>query len=240
MKAKRVPMSAGDLALDCTIMQPVVCPLCGTRRARRGCPALGQQICAVCCGTKRLVQIQCPSDCAWLASAREHPPAVVVRQQQRDLGLVMQFVRDFSQRQSQLFFLINTFLVRYEPPEFQPLIDDDVVEATAALAGTFETASRGVIYEHRPASLPAERLAAALKPILAEAGHGLGSAFERDAAVVLRRVGDAVRDVRALDQGNRRAFLDLLGRVITQAPRAGAADADAEAEPPEASRLIVP
>jgi hypothetical protein len=221
----------------------VVCPLCGTRRARRGCPALGQQICAVCCGTKRLVQIQCPSDCAWLASAREHPPAVAVRQQQRDLGLAVQFMRDFSERQSQLFFLINTFLVRYEPPELQPLIDDDVAEATAALAATFETASRGVIYEHRPASLPAERLAAAMKPMLAEAGHGAGSAFERDAAVVLRRIGEAVGDVRALDQENRRAFLDLLGRVITKSSRDGAPGtraASADAEPPEPSRLILP
>jgi hypothetical protein len=187
------------------------------------------------------VQIECPSDCAWLASAREHPPAVVVRQQQRDLALLVQFMRDFSQRQSQLFFLINTFLVRYEPPELQTLIDADVAEATAALAATFETASRGVIYEHRPASLPAERLAAALKPLLVEAGHGAGSAFERDAALVLRRVEEAVRDVRALDQENRRAYLDLLGRVITKTPNADTPGTHATgAEAAEPSRLIVP
>jgi hypothetical protein len=218
----------------------VVCPLCGTRRARRGCPALSQQICAVCCGTKRLVQIQCPSDCAWLASAREHPPAALVRQQQRDVGLLVQFMRDFSQRQSQLFFLINTFLVRYEPPELQELIDADVAEASAALAGTFETAARGVIYEHRPASLPAERLAAALKTVLAEAGRGAGSAFERDAAAVLRRLAEAVRDVRALEQDNRRAFLDLLGRVISKTPDGGGPEAGAETGAAPASRLIVP
>ena len=134
----------------------MLCPLCGTRRARRGCPALGHQICAVCCGTKRLVQIACPSDCAWLASAREHPPAVVVRQQQHDVGVLLQVMRDFNERQSQLFLLISTFLVRYEAPELQPLIDDDVAEAMAALAATFETSARGVIYEHRPASLPAD------------------------------------------------------------------------------------
>ena len=218
----------------------MVCPLCGTRRARRGCPALGQQICAVCCGTKRLVQIQCPSDCAWLASAREHPPAALVRQQQRDVGLLVQFMRDFSQRQSQLFFLINTFLVRYEPPELQALLDADVAEAAAALAGTFETASRGVIYDHRPASLPAERLSGALKTVLAEAGRGAGSAFERDAAVVLRRLAEAVRDVRALEQDNRRAFLDLLGRVISRTPDKGGPDAGPDAGSAPPSRLIVP
>ena len=201
----------------------MLCPLCGIRSAKRSCPALGQQICAVCCGTKRNVQIQCPKDCAYLASAREHPAAAVVRQQQRDVGLMMQSMRDFNERQSQLFLFINTFLMKYQPPELQALIDDDVVEAMSALAATYETASRGVIYEHRPASLPAQRLVTALTPVLAEAGQR-GSVFERDAAAVMRRIERAVADVRASDQLNRRAYLDLLGRVIVKKDP-GAADA---------------
>ncbi|HEY3044649.1 MAG TPA: hypothetical protein VGJ39_11515 [Vicinamibacterales bacterium] len=211
----------------------MICPLCGTRRARRGCPALGQQICAVCCGTKRLVQIPCPSDCVYLATAREHPPAVVVRRQQRDVESLVQSMRDLSERQSQLFFLITSFLQRYEPPELQPLVDIDVVEAVAALAGTFETAARGVIYDHRPASMPADRLATALKPVIAEAGQHGGSAFERDAAVVLRRLEEAAREITAADPSNRRAYLDLLGRVLRE-------DKNPEGTDGDAPRLIVP
>jgi hypothetical protein len=199
---------------------------------------VGQDICAVCCGTKRLVEIQCPADCSWLAGAREHPAAVTVRQQQRDVGLLVQFLRDFSRRQSQLFLLVATFLVRYEPPEFQALIDDDIAEAAGAMAATFETESKGVIYEHRPASLPAERLATALKQVLAAAGKGAGSAFDRDAAVVLRRVQEGVRETSLLDPANRRAFVALLGRVISKAAEAEATDAAANV--PEPSRLIVP
>ena len=191
-----------------------MCPLCGLRRARRGCPALGQQICSVCCGTKRLVEIQCPADCPYLASARDHPAAAVVRQQQRDMTLVAQFVRDFNDRQSRLLFVLTTFLLRYQSPQLQPMIDDDVVEAAAAVAGTFETAARGVVYEHRPESLPADRLATALKAMLAEAGKDAPSSFERDAAVVLRRIEQAVGDARPTDPTNRRAWLDLIGRVI--------------------------
>jgi hypothetical protein len=214
----------------------VVCPLCGQRKARRTCPALGHQICATCCGTKRLVQIKCPSDCPYLATAREHPPAAVARRQQHDLQSLVHFMRDFNQRQSQLFFLVNTFLVRHNPPELQPLIDDDAAEAAEALAATLETSARGVIYEHHPASLPAERLAVALKPLLAEAGGpNAGTAFERDAAFVLRRIAEAARAVRASDEGNRRAFLDLLGRMIKRE----AAEAT-NAEPQEAPRLILP
>ena len=190
------------------------------------------------------MQIQCPNDCAWLVSAREHPPAAVVRRQQRDVGLLVQFMRDFSERQSQLFFLITTFLARYEAPELQPVIDDDVTEAAAALAGTLETASRGVIYEHRPASLPAERLTSALRPLLAEAGKGLGSAFERDAAFVLRRVEEAARDIRALEPENRRAFLDLLRSCDYQELRSGRRDRARQSrtlalDSPVASRLYL-
>ena len=44
----------------------MVCPLCGERKAKRACPALNRHICAVCCGTKRLVEINCPADCVYL------------------------------------------------------------------------------------------------------------------------------------------------------------------------------
>ena len=159
----------------------------------------------------------------------------MVRQQQRDLGLLVQFMRDFSQRQTQLFFLLSRFLARYQAPELQPIIDADVAEAAAALASTFETAARGIIYEQRPASLPGERLLSALKPLLAEAGKGAGSAFERDAAVVLRRVEDAVREIRTRQPENRTAFLELLGRVISEPP-----PEESPAASPEGSRLIVP
>jgi hypothetical protein len=213
----------------------VICPLCGVRRAKRSCPGVGQQICPVCCGTKRLTEINCPPDCVYLASAREHPPAVAVRQQQRDVGALVQSMRDFTDRQTQLFFLTASVLVRYQPPELQTLVDEDVAAAAGALAGTFETAARGVIYEHRAPSLAAERLAAALKPVLLEAGKGVaGTAFERDAALVLRRLEEAA--LKGGDANNRRAFVEMLGRVIK--PRDAAPDPSTERR--EESRLIIP
>lgn len=161
----------------------------------------------------------------------------MVRQHQRDVGFLVQFIRDLNERQSQLFLLIATFLTRYQPPALQPLIDDDVADAAEALAATFETSSRGVIYEHNAASLPAQRLSNALKPVILEAaGPHPGSAFERDAAVVLRRIKDASRDRRALEPDNRGAFLSVLARVI-RAPEDKADHAGPQADAP---RLIVP
>jgi hypothetical protein len=212
----------------------VVCPLCDQRKARRGCPALGKQICAVCCGTKRLTEIACPGDCPYLAAAREHPPAAALRQHQHDVALFVRFVRDLNERQSQLLFLIVTFLVHYEAPELQPLIDEDLTQAMAALAATFETASRGVIYEHRAGSPSAERLVNGLKPLLSKAEQGGGTAFQRDAGVVLRRIEAAAAEAKQERAGHRRAFLDMVGRLIQSR------DSEmAETLPEEAPRIIL-
>jgi hypothetical protein len=213
----------------------VKCPLCGKQKARRQCPALGRQICTVCCGTKRLTEIHCPADCVYLTSAREHPPAATLRRRQRDAEVLVHTVRDLNQRQSELLFLVFTFLMRYEPPPLQEVADEDVAEAAGALAATFETAARGVIYEHRPASGSSARLIAELKPLLVEAGTGGGSSFDRDAAVVLRRLEEGVRDVRAQEPDDRRAFLGLLERALTRPAREAASPA-----PEGPPRLIVP
>jgi hypothetical protein len=210
-----------------------ICPLCRQRKARRACPALGHSICAVCCGTKRRVEIDCPAGCAYLASAREHPAAVVVRQQQHDIARIVQAMRDLTERQSQLFLAVSAFIAGYRPPELQPIVDADVAEAAGALASTLETASRGVIYEHRPGSAPAGRLLAAMRPWLAELGGRSGSAFEQDAAIVLRRIGQVAKEAGAWNLGGR-AYLDLLARMQSTIGEAR------EPDRADAPRLIVP
>jgi len=58
-------------------LQKTICPICNKRRAERYCPATGEKICAVDCGTEREVTIDCPTDCAYLAAAhhweQSHP-----------------------------------------------------------------------------------------------------------------------------------------------------------------------
>jgi hypothetical protein len=129
-----------------------------------------------------------------------------------------------------------TSLLRYEAPELHPIGDDDVAEAAGAVARTLETASRGIIYEHRPASPAAGRLAAALTTVLREAGKGQPASFDRDAAVVLERVERAVRQRRTEEPSNRRAWLELAARVFTAESTQESIDVGGR----EAPRLIVP
>ncbi len=45
------------------------CQYCRKRKGKRACPALQAPLCAACCGTHRLQEIACPSDCAYLPRA---------------------------------------------------------------------------------------------------------------------------------------------------------------------------
>jgi hypothetical protein len=136
-------------------------------------------------------------------------------------------------------FLACTSIRNHQPAVLQPLIDEDVAEAAGALASTFETAERGVIYEHRPTSLPAERLVAVLKATFTEAARNGRSSFGRDAALVLRRVEEAARHMRGQEPGNRRAFLDLIGRILQKDEQAASEEPDG-ASPNARSPLIGP
>jgi hypothetical protein len=211
------------------------CPLCQQRKARRQCPALGQTICPVCCGTKRLTEIDCPSHCVHLVASREHPAAVVKRQQAHDAALIAPSIRDLTERQLQLFFLLHTAIARHVPDGFARLVDDDVAEAADALAATLETAARGVLYEHTPASLPAQRLAADIRAMFEEMRKEGVRLYDHETAVVLRAVERGARDTRRVEPGET-AYLSLMARLLQVSRAASAADR------PEASgpSIIVP
>jgi hypothetical protein len=216
----------------------MLCPLCHQRKARRACPALGRQICTICCGTKRLVEISCPSDCVYLASARIHPPAVVQRQQEQDRALLLPLLEGLSERQARLFLMLASHTSRHQPEGFRRLLDDDIAQAAGALAATLETAERGIVYEHQPASLPAAHLMAELKTMVAEVSKSGGSALQRDAAIGLRRIELAAKQTAAA-QPNSNVFQQLLVRVLAPAP--GSANPDEPDSPtPPAPSLIIP
>jgi hypothetical protein len=191
----------------------------------------------VCCGTKRLVEIDCPADCPYLAAAREHPAAVVRRQQERDVAALLPAVRDLTERQHHLFLLFQSAIARHQPEGFTRLRDDDVSEAAAALAATLETAAKGVIYEHTTQSLPAQRLMTELKALLADVRKQGATVHDREAAVVLRAIAQGAREVRHVFGGSDTAYLSLVGRLLQQT---GGPKGDAEPHRPPRSSLVLP
>lgn len=211
----------------------MLCSSCGRQKAKRACPALGRTICAVCCGTKRIVEIDCPPECGYLASAREHPAAVVRRQQERDAARLVPTIQHLTERQYQLFFLFHSAIARHQPEGFTRLTDEDAAGAAAAMASTLETAARGVIYEHVPEGRPAQSLATAFKALLTDVREQGGTIYDREAALALRAIEAGARKIRTADEGPA-AYLELVVRLlqVTRPP-----EAERRAAPPS---LIIP
>jgi hypothetical protein len=197
----------------------VTCALCSKRPAKRACPALGREICPTCCATKRLTEIRCPSDCVYLGGAQRHPAAVVRKQQEHDLTILIGALgRRPSEMQLQLFFLMASVITRYRPEGLLSLADGDVADAAAAMAGTLEAAGRGVIAELAAGNPLSEGLRRRIDDFLAEIGKKGGPGFGRQAAEVLRGIERGARhDAPGL--GNEpNAYLALLARIIPPPP----------------------
>jgi hypothetical protein len=196
-----------------------VCPLCEKRPSKRGCPALDREICAVCCATKRLVEISCPPDCRYLESSQRHPAAVVKKQLDLDVTVLMSTIGRLSEPQLQLYFLLQSMVLDYKPEAVTRLADQDVALAVGALASSLETASKGVIFEEASTSPVAEGLRRALKPLIEEVTKGGGSRAEQEVAVVLRGIERGARHEGGHIPAGDTSYLDLVSRVFQQRPR---------------------
>jgi hypothetical protein len=179
------------------------------------------------------MEIDCPDSCVYLTTAREHPAAVVKRQQEHDVAILLPTLQGLTERQYQLFFLFQSLIARHTPEGFARLVDDDVAEAAKTLAATLETAARGVIYEHAAQSLPAQRLANEMKTMLAEMRQQGVTVYDREAAIVLRAIEKGARETRAIEPGDT-AYLTMVARLL-QRNRGSAQPA-----PAERPSLIIP
>lgn len=124
------------------------CPLCSERPGKRYCPAKDDKICAVCCGTKREIEIDCPSSCSYLKASRSYEsekpipdPEVVARLHQFDAKFLETFYPVLD---------LLTIGILEERANSGWLLDSDVIEVLKALQATVKTLSSGIYYETLP------------------------------------------------------------------------------------------
>jgi hypothetical protein len=218
----------------------VSCPICEKRKPARFCPAKGEKICAVCCGTEREVSIDCPPDCSYLAAAHryegEHRRSLPEDTPLLDFKVSQDVIYTHQNLLSGLAFTAAKFSAMHPATT-----DSDVVAALEALAETYRTLDSGIYYEKPPdAPLPRE-LYSALAAFLNEskpypAGRS-GSSAVADATpikdsevysllVFLYRVGL----LRTNGRPRARRYIEFLRRQFPAVPELKR----------EESRIIVP
>jgi hypothetical protein len=145
----------------------VSCPICEKRKAARFCPAKGEKICAVCCGTEREVLIDCPSDCSYLVAAHryedQHQRSLPRDTPLLDVKVAEDVIHTHQDLLSGLAFTAAKFSAAHPATT-----DPDVLAALEALAETYKTLSAGIFYEKPPDATLARELYGALAQFLNE------------------------------------------------------------------------
>src|SRR3981189_773870 len=143
-------------------------PSCNRRRSTRYCPAKGEKICAVDCGTEREVTIDCPTDCAHLLAAHRwevaHPKPLPASE--IPCPDVVPPPEVIQRRGAPLSGLGHTVLI-YAVDQ-RSLADADVFAAMQAMAETYRTLLSGIYYEKPPAGAIAAGLYAAVAKFIVD------------------------------------------------------------------------
>jgi len=212
----------------------VSCPICEKRKPVRFCPAKGEKICAVCCGTEREVTIDCPRDCSYLVAAHRYEDGHQ-RSLRADTPLLDEkFPQDIVYTHQQLMAALAFSIAKF--CAVQPaVVDADVLAAIEALARTYKTLSSGIIYDKPPdAPLPRElysALLAFISEVKKQQAESANSRSLKDSElffllVFLYRMGL----LRTNGRPRSRRFIEFLRGQFPQSPELKR----------EESRIIVP
>jgi hypothetical protein len=203
------------------------CPVCGHRKAKRACPVKGS-ICSVCCGTKRLVEIECPAECEYLTGA--HAPSWEGRESDRraDLARVAPQLERLSHDEAAIFFYLLSGIVRISA-KHRDADDAQWREAALALCKTLETRESGLVYEHAAEGFRAQELVRELKDVVRPPEADGPVAPDRELLAALRAVVGAIEATLA-EKAEPKAFLATALRLTSRLVERGGKPAP---EPPK-------
>lgn len=131
------------------------CPICERRAPKRFCPAKGENICAICCGTNREVTIACTPACPHLVAAHryeiEHRKPLDPKDVPfPDLELSVEILR----RNQELLSALGLSILKFVR-ENTTANDPEILAALTVLAETYRTLESGIYFAREPdAPLP--------------------------------------------------------------------------------------
>ena len=193
----------------------MVCVICQKRKAKRFCPAKAAMICAICCGNEREVTIDCPSDCPYLIASREHYEERHAVEWEKMPFAGRKIQRSILIAHEKLFLELSYVICDYAR-ENPALVDLDVIAAMQSLAESYETLTKGILYEkppdHRMQRELYDKLKLAVEEYKGRQGQGLAALTSvrdpeiRDALIVLTQTSAA----RSNGRPKGRALIDMM------------------------------
>lgn len=195
----------------------MTCPICQKRKAQRFCPAQGENICSVCCGTEREVTIDCPSDCSYLIASRtygmERKKFDWSKLPFADVKIPPAYAQEHVPLLNALNYTISVFA-----RDNKPTVDTDVMAALQSLAEAYRTLSSGLYYEnppdHRLQRELYERLKAGIEEYKKTSAQNAPATVRdgdiRDALIFFTQLGATYLNGRP----KGRAYLDMLRSQI--------------------------
>jgi hypothetical protein len=190
---------------------PELCRICHARRPKRHCPGVEGDICSLCCGDQREVNISCPLECPHLQDARQHEKPFEFDRSSvpnKDIRLTEDFIREHDE-----LILFCLFTLADGALRTPGAVDSDVLKAVAALIRTYRTRESGLEYEtkadDRVAAAVQEHFERSMKDFQQQRKESAGLSPYRDAEIL---GGLAFAERTAFTQQNGRprgrAFID--------------------------------
>ncbi len=171
------------------------CIVCGQRKGKRQCPAKDGEICAKCCGEKRILEINCPEDCQYLKMGRSYEAYMEHVRHLRSPDPVKQRARARLLQRFEQEIAHLEYVVAQERRSSRDLRDRDVAQALDDLLATYRTEQKGIVYERTSNDLRVEALRRSLKEVVDEKRKGSSKKPDR----VIEAVDDRLRLDDAID-----------------------------------------
>ncbi len=178
------------------------CPVCEQKKGKRNCPAKSALICASCCGEKRVLEIICPEDCAYLVSGREH--------EAEEYAKLLRSLDAKSQKRNEQVFRnhLNVlgrleYSIARERFLSRDLMDKEVVQAVELLLEKYQTEEKGVFYEKTSDDLRVDSLRRELREVMSsfrnsQREEGSPAISSQDTPLSLSAAIDCLECIRSL------------------------------------------
>jgi hypothetical protein len=141
------------------------CILCNQRKSKRFCPAKNDQICAQCCGEKRVLEIECPESCNYLKAGRERESEDYKKRLNSMKWTTLEKNRKILMGHQEIVAHLE-YALSQERRRSRYITDKEVKQALDILLENYRTEDKGVLYEKTSDNLQVESLRRQLREII--------------------------------------------------------------------------